>query len=298
LSEEKAVSSKVTPRRRKHPGASVSSICRVHPSRYAGDYTPAARDATTHGRSGTRRQGTLAKRWTPQNVPDPEGGRSREPQAFTEDRTVRVLVAGSHGQVGQHIVRMLAEEGHEVRAMIRDEDQAPTLRELGGEPVVADLEGEVAHTVEGCDAVIFSAGGGPGSGAEKKETVDRQGAVKLIEAAKEHGARRYVMVSAMGAADPEAGSEAMQPYLFAKARADASLQESGLDYTIVRPGSLTDDPGDGTVEAAPSLGKRGEIPREDTARTIVATLKAQNTYGKTFEVLSGGTPVEEAIARL
>jgi uncharacterized protein YbjT (DUF2867 family) len=211
---------------------------------------------------------------------------------------VRVLVAGSHGQVGQHIVRMLAEEGHEVRAMIRDEDQAPTLRELGGEPVVADLEGEVAHTVEGCDAVIFSAGGGPGSGAEKKETVDRQGAVKLIEAAKEHGARRYVMVSAMGAADPEAGSEAMQPYLFAKARADASLQESGLDYTIVRPGSLTDDPGDGTVEAAPSLGKRGEIPREDTARTIVATLKAQNTYGKTFEVLSGDTPVEEAIARL
>ena len=194
---------------------------------------------------------------------------------------MRVLVAGANGQVGQHIVRFLAEGGHEVRAMIRNEDQAPHLRELGGEPIVADLEGEVAPTVEGCDAVIFSAGGGPGSGAEKKETIDRQGAVKLVEAAKEHGARRYVMVSAMGASDPEAGSEAMQPYLFAKARADQALEESGLDYTIVRPGSLTNEPGTGTVEAAESLGRRGEIPREDTAR-----------------VIAGDTPIEEAVGRL
>jgi uncharacterized protein YbjT (DUF2867 family) len=208
---------------------------------------------------------------------------------------VRVLVAGANGQVGQHIVRLLAERGHQVRAMIRDEDQAQRLRELGGEPVVADLEGDVAHTVEGCDAVIFSAGGGPGSGAEKKETVDRQGAVKLIEAAQEHRARRYVMVSAMGAADPESGSEAMQPYLRAKAQADQALQESGLDYTIVRPGSLTDDPGTGIVEAGFSLRRRGEIPREDTARVIVATLERENTFGKTFEVISGETTIEEAV---
>ena len=211
---------------------------------------------------------------------------------------MKVLVAGANGQIGRHLVRMLAEGGHEVRAMIRDEDQAPGLRELGGDPVVADLEGEVAHTVEGCDAVIFSAGGGPGSGAEKKETIDRGGAVKLVEAAREHGARRYVMVSAMGAADPEAGSEAMQPYLFAKAQADRALQESGLDYTIVRPGSLTDETGTGTVEAAPSLGRRGEIPREDVARTLVVTLEKENTFGKTFEVLSGDTPIEEAITDL
>jgi uncharacterized protein YbjT (DUF2867 family) len=208
---------------------------------------------------------------------------------------VRVLVAGANGQVGQHIVRILAESGHEAWAMVRDEDQTSRLRELGGEPIVADLEGEVAHTVEGCDAVIFSAGGGPGSGAEKKETVDRQGAVKLVEAAKEHGARRYIMVSAMGAADPESGSEAMQPYLFAKARADQTLQESGLDYTIIRPGSLTDDPGTGTVELASSLGRRGEIPREDTARVIVATLERENTFGKTFEVISGEITIEEAV---
>jgi uncharacterized protein YbjT (DUF2867 family) len=211
---------------------------------------------------------------------------------------VRVLVAGANGQVGQHIVRLLAEGGYEVRAMIRAEDQAQRLRELGGEPVVADLEGEIAHTVEGCDAVIFSAGGGPGSGAEKKETIDRGGAVKLIEAAQEHRARRYIMVSAMGAADPESGSEAMQPYLHAKAQADQTLQESELDYTIVRPGSLTDDPGTGTVELAASRGSRGEIPREDTAHVIVATLERENTFGKTFEVISGDTPIEEALDEL
>jgi uncharacterized protein YbjT (DUF2867 family) len=211
---------------------------------------------------------------------------------------VRVLVAGANGQVGQHIVRFLAEGGHEVQAMIRNEDQVPRLRELGGEPIVADLEGEVGHTVEGCDAVIFSAGGGPGSGAEKKETIDRGGAVKLVDAAREHGARRYVMVSAIGAADPEAGSEAMQPYLFAKAQADQALQESGLDYTIVRPGSLTDEAGTGTVEAAPSLSRRGQIPREDVARTLVVTLEKENTFGKTFEVLSGDTPIEEALTDL
>ena len=211
---------------------------------------------------------------------------------------MKVLVAGANGQVGQHIVRLLAEAGHEVRALIRSEDQAPEMRNLGGEPMVADLEAEVSHTVAGCEAVIFSAGGGPGSGAEKKETIDRQGAVQLIEAAKEHGANRYLMVSAMGAADPESGPEKMQPYLHAKARADQALKESGLDYTIVRPGSLTDETGTGKVEAAASLGRRGEIPREDVARALVAVLTAENTHGKTFELLSGDTPVERAIANL
>ncbi len=106
------------------------------------------------------------------------------------------------------------------------------------------------------------------------------------------------MASPMGANNPEAGPKAMQPYLFAKAWADASLQESGLDYTIVRPGSLTNEAGTGRVDVAVSLGRRGEIPREDVARTIVATLTAESTYSKTFEVLSGDTPVEEALAHL
>ena len=208
---------------------------------------------------------------------------------------MKVLVAGSHGQVGRHVVRLLSGAGHEPLAMIRDAAQAPEMEALGGTPIVADLEGEVSFAASGCDAILFTAGGGPGSGAAKKETVDRQGAVKLIEAAFAHGVRRYVMVSAMGAADPEAGSEGMRPYLRAKASADAALRESGLDYTIVRPGRLTHDPATGRVDAAPSLGRYGGIPREDTAHVLIAALVAENTVGKTFEVLSGDMPVDEAI---
>jgi uncharacterized protein YbjT (DUF2867 family) len=211
---------------------------------------------------------------------------------------VRVLVAGANGQVGYRAVQLLAKAGHEVRAMIRDESQASSLEASRVEPAVADLEEEVAHAVEGCDAIIFAAGGGPGSGPEKKKTVDLGGAVKLIGAAQERGVRRYVMVSAIGASDPESGSEKMQPYLFAKAQADEALRESGLDYTIVRPGSLTDAEGSGTIEAAPSLGRRGEIPREDVARILAAVLEKQNTFGKTFEVISGNAPIEEALTRL
>ncbi len=207
---------------------------------------------------------------------------------------MKVLVAGSHGKVGRHLVRLLAEAGHEAMAMIRDDSQALEVESFGGTPVVADLEGDPAPAAEGSDAIIFTAGGGPGSGAAKKETIDRQGAVKLIEAAKSYGIRRYVMVSAMGADDPESGPEGMRPYLKAKGQADDALRESGLDYTIVRPGRLTDDPAAGRVDAATSLGRRGEITREDTARVLVATLTAANTHGKTFEVLAGDTPIEEA----
>ncbi|QIN79271.1 NAD(P)H-binding protein [Rubrobacter marinus] len=211
---------------------------------------------------------------------------------------MRVLVAGSHGQVGRHLVRLLSEAGHEARAMIRDDSQAGEMEALGGTPVVADLEGDPSPAAKGCDAIVFTAGGGPGSGAAKKETVDRQGAVKLIDAAGEHGVRRYVMVSAMGADDPESGSEGMRPYLRAKGQADDALRESGLDFTIVRPGRLTDDPATGRVDAAASLGRRGEITREDTARVLLATLTATNTHGKTFEVLDGDTPIDEAVNAL
>ena len=173
----------------------------------------------------------------------------------------------------------------------------------GAEPVLVDLEAEeveggIGRAVDGCDAIVFAAGAGPGSGEARKETMDYGGAAKLVEAAEGLGVRRYLMLSAMGASDPEGGSEGMRPYLRAKARADERLKESGLDYTIIRPGGLTEDEGTGNIEAAESLGRRGEIPREDVARTFADALEDENTYEKTFEILSGDTPIPEALARL
>ena len=198
---------------------------------------------------------------------------------------MRVLVAGAHGKTARRLVRMLVEGGHEVRGLVRKEEQTGDVEADGAEPVVVDLEeveGGVGSAVEGCDAIVFAAGAGPGSGAARKETMDYGGAAKLVEAAEECGVRRYLMLSAMGASDPEGGSEAMRPYLSAKARADERLRSSSLDYTIIRPGSLTEDDGTGAIEAAEKLGRRGEIPREDVASTFAAALENENTYHKTF----------------
>jgi uncharacterized protein YbjT (DUF2867 family) len=216
---------------------------------------------------------------------------------------VRVLIAGAHGKTARRLTRVLIEDGHEVRGLVRKEEQTGEVEADGAEPVLVDLEAEgveggIGEAVKGCDAIVFAAGAGPGSGEARKETMDYGGAAKLVEAAERRGVRRYLMLSAMGASDPEAGSEGMRPYLRAKARADERLKESGLDYTIIRPGGLTEDEGTGNIEAAESLGRRGEIPREDVARTFADALEDENTYHKTFEILSGDTPIREALARL
>jgi len=216
---------------------------------------------------------------------------------------VRVLVAGAHGKTARRLVRMLVEDGHEVRGLVRREEQTGDVEADGAEPVLVDLETEevergVGRAIEGCDAVVFAAGAGPGSGTKRKETMDYGGAAKLVEAAEGRGVRRYLMLSSMGADDPDGGSEAMRPYLRAKARADERLQESTLDFTIIRPGSLTEDEGTGAIDAAGKLGRRGEIPREDVALTFAAALEDDSTYHKTFEILAGETPIREALARL
>jgi uncharacterized protein YbjT (DUF2867 family) len=216
---------------------------------------------------------------------------------------VRVLVAGAAGNTARRLIGRLVENGHEVRGMVRKEEQLADVEADGAEPVLVDLEeeeaeGGVGEAVEGCDAIVFAAGAGPGSGPERKETMDYGGAVKLIEAAESRGVGRYLMLSAMGAADPGDYSEQMQPYLSAKARADERLQSSDLDYTIIRPGSLTDEEETGRIEAAESLGRYGEISREDVAETFLAALEEDNTYRRTFEILAGDTPIREALEKL
>ena len=210
-----------------------------------------------------------------------------------------VVVVGGHGKVARRLLALLAEGGHRARGVIRNPQHAADLEAVGAEPVICDLEREDLHdAVAGADAVVFAAGAGPGSGPERKRTVDLGGALKLIDAARAQEVGRYLMISSMGADAPEQGSEQMQPYLRAKADADAALAASGLDFTIVRPGMLTDDPGAGNIDAAPKLGRRGAIPRDDVAATLLVALDAPNTIGKTFEELEGATPVEEAVRAL
>jgi uncharacterized protein YbjT (DUF2867 family) len=213
---------------------------------------------------------------------------------------MNIFVAGGHGKIGLRLLRLAAQRGDQARGLIRDPGQSADLEAVGAEPVVADWEAgdDITPLVAGADAVVFAAGAGPGSGPERKRTVDYGGAVKLIEAAKANGVSRYVIVSSMGADDPLSAPEQMRPYQEAKAAADEALRDSGLDFTIVRPGMLTDDPGTGLVDAAPSLGRRGSIPRDDVAAFLPAVLDAPSTISMTFELLSGDTPIDEAVRSL
>ena len=210
-----------------------------------------------------------------------------------------VLIAGGHGQVARRLIRLLASDGHTARGLIRNADHAADLEADGGVPVVCDLEREdpTPHA-RGADAIVFAAGAGPGSGPERKQTVDLGAAVKCVEAAKAAGVARFVIVSSIGAQDPDAGPEAMRSYLRAKADADAAVAASGLDWTIVRPGSLGDDPGTGRVAVSTALGRRGPVPRDDVALVLLETLQAPSTIGLTFEVFAGDIPAREAVRKL
>jgi nucleoside-diphosphate-sugar epimerase len=212
-----------------------------------------------------------------------------------------IVIAGGHGKIALQLERLLADTEHQVRALIRNAEHEADVREAGAEPLLADLEAldvnELTTLVGSADAIVFAAGAGPGSGPQRKWTLDYAGAVKLMEVARRNAIGRYVIVSSMGA-DPEAPDDGgFGTYLRAKGQADKKLSESGLAFTVVRPGALTDDPATGHVSAAPHLD-RGQIPRADVAAVLAAALAAPSTAGLTFDVLSGDTPITDAITAL
>ncbi len=213
-----------------------------------------------------------------------------------------VVVAGGHGKVGLQTLRLLAERGDGARGIVRNPDHVADLEAAGAQAIVCDMEeadaAEIGPLIAGADAVVFAAGAGPGSGAARKRTVDYGAAVKLIEACQFERVGRFVMVSGQGVEHPDRWSEEMRPYWQAKAEADAQLEASGLDYTIVRPGRLTDDAGSGNIDAAIILERSGEIPRADVAATLVACLDEPATVGLGFDLIGGNTAIAEALRTL
>ncbi|MFC7620733.1 NAD(P)H-binding protein [Microlunatus sp. GCM10028923] len=213
---------------------------------------------------------------------------------------MRIVIAGGHGKIALIMIERLAAAGHEAVGIIRNPDHAAELVALGGIPLVLDLEAigaeELARDLAGADAVVFAAGAGPGSGAARKLTVDRDGAILLAEAAERAGIRRYVMISAHRTDDFDADSDdVFQVYLRAKSEADADLRGRDLDWTVIRPGGLTDEPGAGLVTLGEQT-ERGQVPRADVAAVIIEVLITGHGVRRQLELITGLTPVAEAVA--
>ena len=212
---------------------------------------------------------------------------------------MHVFIAGANGQIGQYLLQEMANSDHEARALIRHPGQGPELQQLGAtETVLGDLEQDCSEAMRGCDAVIFTAGSGPHTGPDKTIDVDQDGAIRLVDTARAMGIKRFIMVSSMRAEEPEKGPEKIRHYLRAKRNADEHLKSSGLNYTIVRPGRLNNEDGTGKVALSSKLEAFGEIPRQDVARVLLAVLDSDNTDNRVFDVISGDTPVTEALAKL
>jgi uncharacterized protein YbjT (DUF2867 family) len=205
---------------------------------------------------------------------------------------MRVVIAGGHGQIALRLSRLLAARGDDPVGIVRNPDHVGDLKAIGAGAVVLDLEratvDEVAEVLAGADAVVFAAGAGPGSGIARKDTVDHAAAVLVAQAAQAAGVGRFVQISAMGldrANDPGM-DEVFAAYLRAKDAAERDLRAGDLDWTILRPGRLTDDPATGRVNVAESVPP-GAVSREDVAAVIVSILDDPATIGKTLEVVSG-----------
>ena len=206
---------------------------------------------------------------------------------------MRVLLIGANGLTGQRIAKLLAEGAHDPVAMIRDTSQRATFDALGVPTVLGDLEYPIDHAVRGCDAVIFAAGSGSSTGPDKTVLVDQLGAIRSMVAAQTEGARRYLMLSSVGAdIQTESG---IAHYHRAKGYADEHLMSTDLDWTIICPGGLREEPGTGTVAVSDDHHASGLTSRDNLAAALVACLDLPNTSGKRFSLLEGDTPLEEAL---
>jgi uncharacterized protein YbjT (DUF2867 family) len=212
---------------------------------------------------------------------------------------MRIVIAGGHGQIALRLERLLAARGDEVAGIVRRPEQAGELREAGAEPIVLDLESasvdDVAERLRGADAAVFAAGAGPGSGVTRKDTVDRAAAVLFADAAVRAGVRRHVVVSSMGADPDHRGDDVFDVYLRAKGEADAHVSGlDALDWTILRPGTLTDAPGTGLVRLEAHTG-HGTVSRDDVAAVLAELVDSSATTGLTLELIGGSTPVSVAV---
>ncbi len=214
---------------------------------------------------------------------------------------MRVVIAGGHGKIALLLTARLQERGDEVVSLIRNPDQAGDIRAAGAEPVVCDLESgtpqEIAAAVSAADQVVFAAGAGPGSGNARKLTMDRDGAIKTLEAATLLGADRFLIVSSVGTEAPPDGDDTFSVYLRAKAEADAAVMAADLQWTVLRPGALTDDPATDRVRLSEEPF-RGRIPREDVAASIAALLATPAAVGKVLYVNGGEQSIEQSLREL
>ncbi|RAY14801.1 NAD-dependent dehydratase [Actinomadura craniellae] len=217
---------------------------------------------------------------------------------------MKIVIAGGHGKIALRLAELLAKRGDETVGLVRNPDHVPDIDALGARGVLCDLEqagtDEVAAYLIGADAVVFAAGAGPGSGIARKDTVDRAAAQLLADAAEQADVPTYVQISSMGAgrAPSATRGEAWAAYINAKTRAEEDLRARDLNWTIIRPGMLTDDPGTGRVTLAEPPVPRGPISRDDVALVIAEILSSDAATRRTLELVAGDTPVPDAVRAL
>ena len=214
---------------------------------------------------------------------------------------MRVVIAGGHGKVALLLERLLAQRGDQAVGLIRNPAQVAAVQQAGAEAAVCDLEaasaGDVAMLLSGAGAVVFAAGAGAGSGAPRKDSVDRGASVLMADAAERAGVRRFVQVSSMGAGEPPrpGTDESWAAYITAKTAAEEDLRSRDLDWTILRPGHLTDGPATGRIRLAAPPVPAGAIPRADVAAVIAALIDEPGTRRQTLELTGGDSPIAAAV---